>query len=79
MESIYFPSSNGYGEYVNGEFVTHGEPNAFYWTGTIPSGFPNEAWYLELKESPSSVGNIPTFMSGMDRSYNMFVRAILDE
>ena len=79
VESIYFPSSNGYGEYVNGEFVTHGEPNAFYWTGTIPSGFPNEAWYLELKESPSSVGNIPTFMSGMDRSYNMFARAILDE
>ena len=79
VDHIYFPSSHGYGEYVNGEFVTHGEPNAFYWTGTIPSGFPNEAWYLELKESPSSVGKIPTFMSGMDRSYNMFARAILDE
>ena len=79
VESIYFPSTNGYGEYVNGEFVTHGEPNAFYWTATIPSGFPTKAWYLELKESPSYEGNIPTYMSSMDRSYNMFARAILDE
>ena len=79
VDHIFLPSSYGYQKFVNGSWITYGEPDGFYWTATIPSGFPKEAWSLELKENAPEDDPYPFRVAGMDRSYQMFARAILDE